>query len=440
MMKFINFNFSNKIENEEKSSSINVLDYVRSGKFFDSDCKDVAASLVLKSSSADNSAHFEENARSIVAGIISLVVDASRRSMWPFIVDPTAPVPPAPKEEEASAENNEYSDDEASLGEEEVIIENNWPYKYAPSPSLPGVYDILATSPEDFDKLMNLVIKDSNKIGGALTRNAASVWLRVGSDEKGSFYSTLMRYVSTYSDDAVREVTTESSIDLNNLVNKSNTLDLFISIPFNLLPQHSAIARSIFATCVNIVMQKNKNKIENEVLFMLDEMPTIGGIDAILDPVKQTGALTVGRSYGMRFMGFVQSISQIEAAYGPLGVKTWKSVECFIAFKIPRTDKETAELLSDMLGTFTAVIETTGVSSNDERGFSFDNTKGKSVNTQDIARKLLTPDEVAGLPDDAVVVLLNSSAGPRWPILCVKANYFEQTGWNGFYVNPRLNR
>lgn len=391
-------------DDEEKTSSINVLDYINDGMLFDSDCVNIASSIVImtRDGGSGSEIHFIQNARGIVAGIIALVVDSHRRDLWPFSKGPE-------------------EDDE------------KWPFTVAPQPSLPDVYDILAANPKHFDQLMQMIIADEDEVGQKLARDAAILWNRVGDEERGSFFSTLSRFIGSYRDPAVRAATTNSDFDLNKIVSKEKQTDLYINIPYYLLKQHSVLARTLIATCTNITIKSNKKGIINEVMFFLDEMPTIGGMDCILDKENETGALTIGRSAGLRIIGFVQSLSQIQSAYGELGMKTWSSVDCFMAFGIPKKDVENSKMISDMLGSFTVTIETSGASSNEDKGFIFDQNKGKSVNTQDIARKLLEPSEVGDLPHDAALVFIKSDDVKNNPILCKKILYYKDNDFKGLY-------
>jgi type IV secretion system protein VirD4 len=385
-----------------QSDAFNALDYVREGSLFASDCKRIAEAIVEKSiAPGGNTSHFEESAIAIIAGGIALLIDAHRRSIWPA----------------------------AELGGQTVEIE---PYPA----TLPGLFDFLNRGQPALDAAFAVIVEDPRMIGGRLARAAATVWMQIGADEKGSHYSTMMRFIGSFGDEAIRNVTSHSTFDLQDLRDKTAPLDIFICIPFQLIRAHKALVRVLYATAVGVIIDGDRPP--RDVLLLMDEMASIGQLDAILNR-EGAGALTIGRSAGIRVWGVIQSLAQLEACFGREGLRLWSSTGSVVSFmNVGGFDKETAEYVSGLLGDYTIEAE------NETRGRSHQMSdlksgRNKTVSANDQARRLLKVDEVASLPEDCLFAIVTGDGGAKSkrPILCRKATYYDRQEWAGrFARNP----
>lgn len=89
-------------------------------------------------------------------------------------------------------------------------------------------------------------------------------------------------------------------------------------------------------------MTRSKAKPQKQVLFMLDEFPSLGFMPVILD------GLAYLAGYGAKLWVFAQSLSQLRATYGDAWQLFPNSAGAFTAFNI--NDMETANYIEQMLG------------------------------------------------------------------------------------------
>jgi len=106
----------------------------------------------------------------------------------------------------------------------------------------------------------------------------------------------------------LEEVTKRSDWTPEDLLKERTTL--YITIPADKVDQYGELMRVFIAQHINALLRKEKeHENDQEVLFMLDEFAKMGTI-----PEVQKG-LEIGRSYGVRFWVFLQSLSQLDQLY-----------------------------------------------------------------------------------------------------------------------------
>jgi len=124
---------------------------------------------------------------------------------------------------------------------------------------------------------------------------------------------------------------------------------------------------------------------KHRLLLMIDEFPSLGKLDIFEE------ALAFIAGYGIKAYLIIQDISQLWTAYGKD-----ESIfsNCHVRVAYAPNKVETAELLSKMTGTTTIVKESASYS-----GDRLQPMLGNvSTSEQEVARALLTPDEVMRLP------------------------------------------
>jgi type IV secretion system protein VirD4 len=262
----------------EDTDALNPFDYVRHGTDkFAADCRRLAGAVVEKSSSGQSNPHFEESAISIIAGVISFVVDANKRGIWPDGVSQVAP-------------------------------------------SLPGVFDFFTGGADQLEQNFKAIEADPREPGDRLARAATTTWAKIGSDEKGSQFSTIMRFLGCFGDASVRRACEKSTFSLDDLRDAQSPIDVFLCVPQQFMSMNKALIR-VFVTAISAHIIDGERP-PRDVVLLLDEMAALGQLDAIADR-DGVGALTLGRSAGIRIWAIVQSLSQLESAYGRDGLKLW---------------------------------------------------------------------------------------------------------------------
>ena len=140
-----------------------------------------------------------------------------------------------------------------------------------------------------------------------------------------------------------------------------------------------------------------------QVLMLLDEFDTLGTIASVAE------RLPFVRSYGVRMMLIIQGLSQLDARYGAAGrEKVLQACAHQIFFAL--NDRATTDYLAYRLGQTTVQRVSRSVSA------------GRSTrNVTDGARDLLLPQEIAQLPRDTQIMLVEG----RRPVRARKIVYYR---------------
>lgn len=205
----------------------------------------------------------------------------------------------------------------------------------------------------------------------------------------------------------------------------------------------SPIIRVIYTVAMII---KSRCPQARTILFLIDEAGQLGKFEALLK------AFTFGRGAGVRAWALFQDKGQIERNFDRAAVSGFLGSAQMRQFFGVR-DYETAKLVSDMLGEETLEYDAKREqeearrrkrkaaqdvlmggdpfqAANDYAHFS----RGSSRRTKQ-ARRLLTPDEVLNLPEDAQILFI--SGKNLGPVLAEKRPYYEQRFMAGRYLpNP----
>jgi len=154
--------------------------------------------------------------------------------------------------------------------------------------------------------------------------------------------------------------------------------------------------------------KKGEKPKKQRLLLMLDEFPQLGKLESI----EKTLAICAG--YGIKICIVAQSMGQLNKIYTKDNAIPGN---CHVQIYFTPTLEDgggTARTLSDTLGEKT--IHSFSKSSTGKMG-------GGSTSTSEIARKLMTPDEVRRMPADRELVFV---AGHR-PIYGKKLRYYEES-------------
>jgi type IV secretion system protein VirD4 len=195
-----------------------------------------------------------------------------------------------------------------------------------------------------------------------------------------------------YSDPIVSANIRQSDFTVDDLVNGDNPASLYIVVPPSDKDRLKPLTRLMLTLIVNRLtetmkfdqgrsVQTNKNRL----LMLVDEFPTLGRMDAIVNAMGYTAG------YGIKYYLIVQDKVQLNNVYGENEL-VFSGTHLRIAYA--PNNPETAELLSRMTGTMTVVKAAFNYSGN-----RLSPMLGQmSTNVEEIERPLLTPDECARLP------------------------------------------
>jgi type IV secretion system protein VirD4 len=175
-----------------------------------------------------------------------------------------------------------------------------------------------------------------------------------------SVMSDLMRNLNVIAqDDAIERATNRSDWDLNELENRAS---IYLSVPEEKLklPQYRKLLNIIINQAVDHLSSRQEVKEDDDrprILFMVDELPTLGYIPSLLQ------SLATLRSRGVVLSLAFQSVSQLDQIYNTTGRKTIMDI-CPFKLVFGIEDPETQKYFSNRIGNKT--IKTQSISRNFE--------------------------------------------------------------------------
>lgn len=216
--------------------------------------------------------------------------------------------------------------------------------------------------------------------------------LNKSENEMSGVLSTAMSFLTLYRDPVVSKNTAFSEFKVRDLMNADKPVTLYLVVP----PSDKDRLKPLIRLVVNQVVRTLTERMEfkdgrsvagykHRLLLLIDEFPSLGKLDIFEE------ALAFIAGYGMKAYLIIQDISQLWTAYGKD-----ESIfsNCHIRVAYAPNKIETADLLSKMTGTATITKQQTNYS-----GDLFQPMlKNISSSSQEVARPLLTPDEVMRLP------------------------------------------
>lgn len=216
--------------------------------------------------------------------------------------------------------------------------------------------------------------------------------LNKSENEMSGVLSTAMSFLTLYRDPIVSRNTAYSEFKVRDLMNAERPVSLYLVVP----PSDKDRLKPLIRLIVNQVVRTLTEKMEfkggrsvagykHRLLLMIDEFPSLGKLDIFEE------ALAFIAGYGLKAYLIIQDISQLWTAYGKD-----ESIfsNCHVRLAYAPNKIETAELLSKMTGT-TTILKESASYSGDRLQPMLGNV---STSEQEVARPLLTPDEVMRLP------------------------------------------
>ena len=230
--------------------------------------------------------------------------------------------------------------------------------------------------------------------------------------EFGSILSTLDTILNTYRDPIIAENMRESDFKMTEIMNNESPVSLYLVFP----PSDLDRVKPVFRVIIEMLYRRNTEAMEfkggvqktarHRMLMLLDEFPALGKLETF----EKAMAYIAG--YGMKAMIITQDVNQIEKLYT---VSNSIIANCQVQVYHTPTDNKTPEFISKKLGSRTERSKSTNIS-----GGLF-NLGGRSYSLSEMARPLMTPDEVNTMDKKKELIFV---AGVS-PILCNKLRYYE---------------
>ena len=283
--------------------------------------------------------------------------------------------------------------------------------------SLKTLHKMLSASPEAREGFAAAFRKEEPFAGG-LSRIAVERQAQVGKEEGGSNFTTVANQLAFLNYPELIANTATSSFDPMMLA-KGDT-DLFVVAPEETIEHVKGWLR-LWVAIPNAVA--GIEPLKRDLLIVIDEMPRIGFLKPVMD------GYTMAAGKGVHFWCFAQSISALDSSWGKEHRKTLLHLaELVQVLGFPRTDAEGAEELSRAIGTATFEGRTESKSGTiAESRIVTANTQWQAGESTSLVReRLVTPDELMTLGPDRQYVIAAAKDMPRDALYLHHAPYWRR--------------
>ena len=298
--------------------------------------------------------------------------------------------------------------------------------------TLGRVYRLLCATPIEREGFMDRVAEEVPFAGG-LAHLAVQRQAQVGKEEGGSNFTTIANQLAFLNFPEMVSHTRASSFDPLELAD-GNT-DIFVVAPEEMVEHVKGWIR-MWITIPNAIA--SMRALERDLLIVIDEMPRLG----TLKPVMDGYSMAAGK--GVHFWCFAQSFSALDATWGKENRKTLTHLaEIVQILGFPRADAEGAEELSRAIGTATFESRSENRSGSvPEAQVLAGNARLQAGETFALAReRLVTPDDLMTLAPDRQYVIAAPKDMPRDALHLHHACYWlRRPDWRLADPNPFVIR
>jgi type IV secretion system protein VirD4 len=218
--------------------------------------------------------------------------------------------------------------------------------------TLATVREYLTLPPEKFRALLELM-QDSTAAGGLIAR-AANRFLGKSDREAASVMSSAQRHTHFLDSPRIVAVTARSDFQFSAL--RHDLTSIFLVLPPNRLDAYSRWLRLLVAQALQDIArdaeaaQAGSQRLKQPALFLLDEFAALGRLEA----VERAMGLMAG--YGLQLWPILQDMSQLRDLYGTRANTFVANAGVLQTFGV--NDFETARWLSQMIGRETTGYQT----------------------------------------------------------------------------------
>jgi len=290
--------------------------------------------------------------------------------------------------------------------------------------TLATVREYLTLPPEKLRALLELM-QDSDAAGGLIAR-AANRFLGKADREAASVLSNAQRHTHFLDSPRIAKVLSRSDFHFSDL--RHRIASVFLVLPPNRMDAYSRWLRLLVSQALQDIArdaeasvrpqsgpagaQGSTQRLKTPTLFLLDEFAALGRLEA----VERAMGLMAG--YGLQLWPILQDMSQLKDLYGERAGTFIANAGVQQVFGV--NDFETAKWLSQMIGQETAGFQTD----------SFKPGDGPSFSNNLTGRDLLTPDEIMQMPPE--LQLLRVQGQPS--ALAQKLRYYADPEFKGLFV------
>lgn len=264
--------------------------------------------------------------------------------------------------------------------------------------SLATVREYLTLPPEKLRALLELM-QDSDAASGLIAR-AANRFLGKADREAASVLSNAQRHTHFLDSPRIAKCLARSDFAFSDL--RHRITSVFLVLPPNRMDAYSRWLRLLVSQALQDIARDTETatgaaegrseRLKAPALFLLDEFAALGRLEA----VERAMGLMAG--YGLQLWPILQDMSQLKDLYGERAGTFIANAGLQQVFGV--NDFETAKWLSQMIGQETAGFQTD----------SFKPGDGPSFSNNLTGRDLLTPDEIMQLPPDRQLLRVQGQA------------------------------
>lgn len=236
-----------------------------------------------------------------------------------------------------------------------------------------------------------------------------AAFLQKAEKERSGVISTLNSALELWANPLIDTATATSDFDFQTL--KREKVTVYVGLTPDNIKRLENLMQIFYQQATDFLTRKIPNKEEEPygVLFMMDEFPTLGKMDAF------KAGIAYFRGYNVRLFLIIQDTQQLKGIYEEAGMNSFLSNSTYrITFSA--NNVETANLISQLCGNKT--VES--ISQSKPKFLDF-NPGSRSMNVSQAQRALLLPQEVMQLPKDDQILLIESFP----PIKSKKIKYYE---------------
>jgi type IV secretion system protein VirD4 len=260
--------------------------------------------------------------------------------------------------------------------------------------NLATVRDLLTTTPQRFEQVLKTM--QASLAANDLVARAANRHLSKSDREAAGVLSAAQRHTHFLDSPRMTKALGQSDFKLSDLQSELTTV--FVVLPPDRLGTHARWLRLLVVQAINELARSNpeRNVPRHSVLLLLDEFAALGR----LEPIERAFGLMAG--YGVQLWAILQDMHQLRSLYGERAGTFLSNAGVTQIFNV--SDIDTATWVSRTLGAETQSFVTTGSTVSDAPG-RWRANRSYSSNLNLTRRDLLTPDEVMRVSDDELLLL-----------------------------------
>ena len=287
------------------------------------------------------------------------------------------------------------------------------------------VYDSLSLGDKALKGFLENLSSHHELACGTVAR-LSSIYKDTPEREFSGITNTARQQLSFLNSQGVRTMLTTTTFDVQQIV--QGQADFYLCIPFEEIDSQARLIRLMASLIVVLMTQARGQRGAHPLLMIVDEMPALGYVPQF------EKVLTLGRGFGLTFMGISQSIDILQSVYP----KTWRTfLSANTAIFIDAAELQTADYVSQKLGRRTISQQSTSKgSSHQQKTGERQTSQQAGTSVSETGRSLLTADEVARLGPEISLVFLRGEP----PLMLGKPVYYQHKRWQGRFDSNPLER